>query len=144
MKAVYTHEVIIRLKIDGEWIVLKPAYHSMFSRSVYEYGEVPLDHYEVNLEDVDKDVMFKEVIKLGYYPEDFCGSKTLFKKRIYVYLYDYDTRIYKDKLGGIQVEHKYYIAKNPNIEWLKKDLRFNGYSQLVFDREQELKKMLEE
>ena len=31
-----------------------------------------------------------------------------------------------------------------NIEYLKKDLRFNGYSQLVFDREQELKKMLEE
>lgn len=40
------------------------------------------------------------------------------------------------------IKEKHKIIDNPKIEWLEKDLGFKGYSELVFDREQELKAML--
>ena len=43
---------------------------------------------------------------------------------------------------AFEIEHIYEVVENPIIEQLEKDLGFKGYSQLVFDREQELKNML--
>ena len=50
--------------------------------------------------------------------------------------------VYKDSLKAVEIEHVYKIVDNPRIEWLDKDLGFKGYSELVFDREQELKSMM--
>ena len=50
--------------------------------------------------------------------------------------------VYKDSLKAVEIHHIYEVVDNPTIEYLEKDLGFKGYSELVFDREQELKNMM--
>lgn len=84
-----------------------------------------------------------ELIKQCRYTDDFTGCETFWRKRIYVDLFPLANGIvYKDQLEAFDVEHVYETVENPIIEYLQKDLGFKGYSQLVFDREQELKNML--
>ena len=83
------------------------------------------------------------MIKRSGYIEDFIGYKTLWRKRFYVDLFPLANGIvYKDELEAFEIKHIYEVVENPIIEQLEKDLGFKGYSQLVFDREQELKNML--
>lgn len=109
------------------------------SRPRYYYGVVPEDTTDVF---DDKEIVFEKLMeKLGYVPE-YKGEKTLFKKREYINEYGYDGRIYKDKLVSFEISHTYTVIDNPRIEWLENDLGFKGYSELIFDREQELKSMM--
>lgn len=50
----------------------------------------------------------------------------------------FSQRIYKDELLAFDIQHKYEIVDNPQINLLERDLGFDGYSELVFDREHEL------
>ena len=73
--------------------------------------------------------------------------QTLFRKRLYIYDYtlgdsDFGQRIYKDEVKSFVVRYNYKIITNPSIKRLQSDLDFYTYSQLVFDREHELKGML--
>ena len=113
---------------------------SIDGRYVYLYGEVPENRVE---EFKNKDTVFSELIKRSGYIEDFTGYKTFWRKRVYVNLFPLANGIvYKDELEAFEIEHIYEVVENPIIEQLEKDLGFKGYSQLVFDREQELKNML--
>lgn len=135
IKAVYICETIVTVNLtDG---VLRKRYYG--TRDRYYYGEVPKDVTDVF---DDKETVFEKLIeKLGYNPEYKC-ERTLFKKREYINEYGYGGRIYKDKLVSFEISHTYTVIDNPRIEWLENDLGFKGYSELVFDREQELKSMM--
>lgn len=130
MKAVYIHKIRLHLKVNGIW---KRA-QKFYAGYTYLYGEVPENTVD---KFANKDAEFSELIK-------FCGytdsCKTFWRKRIYIPVAN--KRIYKDELEDLEMEHIYTIVENPTIEKLERDLGFKGYSQLVFDREQELKKML--
>ena len=109
-------------------------------RSMYHYGEVPKDITDVF---DDKEMVFEKLIeKLGYSSE-YKGEKTLFKKREYINQYGFNGRIYKDKLVSFEISHTYTVIDNPRIKWLENDLGFKWYIELIFDREQELKSMME-
>lgn len=136
MKAVYIHKIYLHLKTNGMWKYAD----SIGGRYVYLYGEVPenrVEKYE------NKDTVFSELIKRNGYSDDFTGCKTFWRKMVYINLYPLASGIvYKDELEAFEIEHIYEIVENPIIEQLEKDLGFKEYSQLVFDREQELKNML--
>ena len=133
MKAVYTHNIIIKLNINGKWETNKKA----FGRHIYKYGEVPKNYVEKF--DNQETVFYDLAKKIGY-KDTFCGLKTFWKKRTYLELFSY--RIYKDSLKAMEIQHIFEIVDNPIIEYLEKDLGFKKYSELIFDRENELKGML--
>jgi hypothetical protein len=112
---------------------------SILGRYSYQYGEVPDDKI---IEYSDWDSMLKGI---GYINE-FKGLVTKFKKRIYINERHYNLgKIYKDEFQKLVIETKYKIIKAnryPSIEMLERDLGFMKYSELVFDRENELKKMM--
>lgn len=138
MKAVYTHEIIVKLNINGKWIEAEKV--GIYSRCRYIYGEVPQNYVEKY--DNEKTV-FEDLAKRIGYSDEFKGRKTLLKRRIYLELFPIGEGIvYKDSLKAVEIEHIYKVEDNPRIEWLEKDLGFKGYSELVFDREQELKSMM--
>lgn len=43
---------------------------------------------------------------------------------------------------SFKIKHIFEVVENPRINYFESDLGFNGYSELVFNREQELKSML--
>ena len=136
MKAVYIHKIYLHLKINGIWKYAD----SIDGRYIYFYGEVPEDKVE---KFQNKDTIFSELIKRSGYIDDFTGYKTFWRKRLYIDLFPLASgRVYADELEEFEIEHAYEIVENPIIEQLEKDLGFKGYSQLIFDREQELKNML--
>ena len=135
MKGVYTKyiELKVLLKNGREYHFSSD---NMFGRSGYLYGEVP-ECKEIKLtlsEYMNKDNRIFHV-KSG---------RTLFKRRTYEVFHSYpnDVRIYSDEIDSIVINNGYKLIENPRIEWLEKDLGFKGYSELVFDREQELKKLM--
>ena len=90
-----------------------------------------------------KKQFFYDFAKRIGYTDDFKGSKTFWKKRVYLDLFPLGKGIvYKDSLKAVEIHHIYEVVDNPIIEYLEKDLGFKGYSELVFDREQELKNMM--
>lgn len=136
MKTVYIHKRYLHLKIKGIWKYAD----DIDGRYVYLYGELPQNRVE---QFRNKNTVFLELIKQCRYTDDFTGCETFWRKRIYVDLFPLANGIvYKDQLEAFDVEHVYETVENPIIEYLQKDLGFKGYSQLVFDREQELKNML--
>lgn len=133
MKAVYIHKVYIHLKINGIWKYAPEA----AGRYIYLYGEVPENKVD---KFTNKDTVFSEFTKIEGYAHVFTTHKIFGKKRSYIPITN--GRIYEDELEEFEIQHIYEIVENPTIELLEKDLGFKGYSQLVFDREQELKNML--
>lgn len=139
MKAVYTHRVSTRLNINGEWKHVEEVM-GIGGRYTYLYGKVPQNYIEKY--DNEETVFYDLAKRLGYL-DKFKGHKTFWKKRLYLDLFPMCRGIvYKDSLKAVEIEHIYKIEDNPRIEWLEKDLGFKGYSELVFDREQELKSMM--
>ena len=67
---------------------------------------------------------------------------TLFTQRKYLNYENLTGKVYEDDFDYLEVMSKYTVIDNPRIELLQKDLGFKGYSELVFDREQELKRMM--
>lgn len=51
-------------------------------------------------------------------------------------------RLYKDELISFYVVDEYDVVKKPSNDKLRKDLNFYDYTQLIFDRERELKSIL--
>lgn len=133
MKAVYIHRTYMHLKINGIWKYAR----SFGVRHVYFYGEVPENKVD---KFTNKDTVFSEFVKAGSYAHSFTVYKTFWRKRFYIQLAN--ERVYKDELEEFEIQHVYEIVENPIIEKLERDLGFKGYSQLVFDREQELKNKL--
>lgn len=136
MKAVYEHYITSEANINGEWIDVSREW----GRYLYYYGEVPEDYTEF----LDNpDTVFQELITRIGFIGDYQGEKTFWKKRVYIDLFPLGQGIvYKDSLRAFKIIHTYEIVDNPRIDWLEYDLGFKGYSELVFDREQELKQML--
>ena len=136
MKAVYIHKIFLYLKINGIWKYAD----TNGGQYIYLYGEVPENTIE---KFTNKNTVFSELVKQSGYIDDFTGHKTFWRKRFYIDLFPLASGIvYKDELEAFEVEHIYEIVENPIIQKLEEDLGFKGYSQLVFDREQELKNML--
>lgn len=113
----------------------------------YFYGEVPQDNYEY----YDKNntiELFDVLLRTTNY--FFSINQTLIGKRIYVSNDDWFApwclegaeRLYKDELISFYVVDEYDIVEKPSNQKLKKDLNFYDYTQLIFDREQQLKEML--
>lgn len=139
MKAVYIHKTNVRLNINGEWVKVENVM-GIGSRYIYLYGEVPQNYIEKY---DNEETVFEDLAKRIGYVKGFNGYKTFWKKRIYLDLFPMCRGIvYKDSLKAVEIEHVYKIEDNPRIEWLEQDLGFKGYSELVFDREQELKSMM--
>lgn len=138
MKAVYLHNVALMLNINGEWV--DASWRSDLGRQHYSYGEVP-ENYTETFD--NPDTVFQDLINRSGFVNGYQGSKTFWKKRIYCELFPLGQGIvYKDSLRAFKIIHTYEIVDNPRIDWLEYDLGFKGYSELVFDREQELKQML--
>ena len=138
MKAVYTHETIVKLNINDEWIKVEKI--GIGGRCCYRYGEVPENYVEKY---DNEETVFRDLAKIIGYVDGFKGAKTFWKKRVYLELFPIGKGIvYKDSLKAVKIEHVYKVEDNPRIEWLEEDLGFKGYSELVFDREQELKSMM--
>ena len=136
MKAVYIHDINVKLNINGVWVEVEKTR----GRCCYKYGEVPEDYVEKY---DNEETVFEDLVKRIGYIDDFKGEKTFWKKRVYLDLSPIGAGIvYKDSLKSVEIEHIYRVEDNPRIEWLEQDLGFKGYSELVFDREQELKSMM--
>lgn len=136
MKSVYIHKIITELNINEEWKTV----NNIGGRYKYFYGEVP-ENYTEKFD--NEETAFYELAKKAGYIGDFKGSKTFWKKRVYLDLFPLGNGIvYKDSLKAVEINHIYEVVDNPIIEYLEKDLGFKGYSELVFDREQELKRMM--
>ena len=137
MKTIYIHNVIVKLNINGEWVDVT---RGISGRSCYQYGEIPENYIEKY---DNEETVFKDLAKRVGYTDNFEGNKTFWRKRLYLELFPIGNGIvYKDSLKAVKIEHIYKVIDNPRIEWLEQDLGFKGYSELIFDREQELKEML--
>ena len=139
MKAVYIKTTTIEITLTNGQTIFKNDYKpSDFTRSLYQYGEVPNEkiiEFDNSYEPLDNLALL--MLKPIY--------QTLFKKRSYIYDYDNEDRlyrIYEDTIKSFVVKNNYKIITNPSINRLQSDLDFYTYSQLVFDRERELKGML--
>ena len=116
MKSVYIKTTTIEITLTNGNTIVKDDYNPLgFMRYMYQYGEVPSDT-ATEYNDTDK------ILTLG-------DS-------------DFGQRIYKDEVKSFVVRYNYKIITNPSIKRLQSDLDFYTYSQLVFDREHELKGML--
>lgn len=136
MKRVYVCTTIISLNINGKWITKK----QMVGRPKYQYGEKPVNHFKVF---DNEETVFEDLINILQYESGFKGYRTFWRKRLYIDLYPFsDDVCYKDSLKEFKVDYFYETVENPIIKYLEEDLGFMGYSELVFDREQELKRLM--
>ena len=141
MKSVYIKTTTIEITLTNGNTIVKDDYNPLgFMRYMYQYGEVPSDT-ATEYNDTDK-----ILDNLGFVMS-LPIRQTLFRKRLYIYDStlgdsDFGQRIYKDEVKSFVVRYNYKIITNPSIKRLQSDLDFYTYSQLVFDREHELKGML--
>lgn len=138
-KEIYIHKTIWTLYLkNGKNIVYKS--DNSYGEYIYLYDYKPNDSIE---EFKDEKTVFKELLRNLNYIEEFQGYITKFSKRIYIDDYHtFKSRIYKDEVDYFTIQHIYKTIDSPNIKKLMKDLDFYKYSELVFNREQQLRKML--
>lgn len=141
MKKVYQQKTKIKLNLVNRDTL---QYEDV---SNLRYGEVPKNkQYVRNFDSTEfESEYFKELYSefCNFRYERFQMWKTLFKKRLYIEdLFYHERRIYKDRIVSCEYEKTYEIVSNATTKQLKEDLTFNEYSELVFDREQELKKLI--
>lgn len=141
MKAVYTKAIEMTFYMrDGTEATTGSDYCS--GRSYYIYDEVP-DNTEVTY---DVYGVLREDTKraIGRFPFVDNIRKSKFSNKSYLNIkqwYGWQKLCIND-IDFIVLREIYTVHDNPKIEWLEKDLGFKGYSELVFDREQELKNLL--
>jgi len=111
----------------------------------YLYGEVPEDSYEL-YNDGNTIELFDALLRETNYR--FLINQTLLKKRIYIFndmltswRLEGVEKLYKDELLCFYVVDEYDIVEKPSNRKLQEDLNFYDYTQLIFDREQQLKEM---
>ena len=135
MKAVYHTEVHFELTLKiGETVKDYKKYYTTYYR--YNYGELPetsVDEYN------NSDTVFGDLRRMLGYKTDCPSEKTIFTKRNFINNYNFNQRIYEDELLSFKIIKKYIPHKNLSTKELHEKLTFKDYSQLVFDREQELK-----
>lgn len=135
MKGVYTTYIELKVLLKNG---REHGFHSdnMFGRNCYLYGEIP-ECKEIKL-------TLSEYIDMDNRLFHVKSGRTFFKRRMYEIFHSYpnNIRIYSDEIDSIVIKKGCKLVENPRIEWLEKDLGFKGYSELVFDREQELKKLM--
>jgi hypothetical protein len=138
MKTVYHTEIHFSLTLKtGETITDHQRHYITYYH--YSYGELPeTETVEYN----NPDTVFEDLSKVLGYLQPFTGSKTFFKKRIYIDDYNFDKRIYKDELISFKVIKQYIPHENMKTLDLMNKLTFEDYSQFVFDRERELQNIL--
>lgn len=137
MKAVYREDVFYYVHLKDGTILTDSKYDGWTFRR-WTYGEVPKDYVKTY---TDKECIFDDLLKEIGYVDDWDGLKTFFSKRRFIRR-DFEKRVYEDEIDYFEVKYKYTIYKNPSTNWLQKNLGFTEYSELVFDREQELKAVL--
>ena len=136
MKEVYITDRIINLNINGEWITKRP----IPGRPQYQYGEKPQNYFKLFN---NEETVFEDLINILRYVGGVKVYKTFLRKRSYIDLFPFEEGIiYKDSLKEFKINYFYETVKNPIIKYLEEDLGFMGYSELVFDREQELKELI--
>lgn len=136
MKEVYISDHILNLNINGKWITKE----SICGRPIYQYGEKPANHFKLFN---NEETVFENLINVVGYESGFKGYKTFWRKRLYVNLFPFaEGIVYKDSLKEFKIDYFYETVENPIIKYLEEDLGFMGYSELVFDREQELKRLM--
>lgn len=127
-KQVYIQKTRVEIFLkDGTKINTTPYYYG--GSQYYSYGCLPNDEqYEYGFDKFTK--VFSLLI-----------DKTLFRKREYVNYSWIGKRIYKENFDKAVITIEYKVVDEPRIDWLQK-LGFNLYSELVFNRENELRKLL--
>lgn len=132
MKAVYRKIITYHVYLKDGTILSDDQYYC------WTYGELPQKYTTTygNAKTIFKDLLSE----IGYF-EDYDGMKTLFKKRRYI-TRGFGKRVYEDEMDYFEVKHRFATYSNMPTEWLQKNLKFKEYSELIFDREQELKAML--
>ena len=143
MKAVYIRKFEIEIILnDDKKIVIKSDFLS--GRSTYSYGEVPdkqsksFSIYGEYNNDM-KNLCDKYHVLLEHYVSGFIKKKHHLRIRS---SYCDWTNIPMNNIKSANVIWYCKVVDNPKIKWLEEDLGFKGYSELVFDREQELKALL--
>lgn len=107
-------------------------------RCCYTYGEMPENKYEEFIDNA-----WEKIIEFIGYKNGYYGEKTMFRKRSYLHHYCITNEpIYQDEVCKFTIKTIYEEVENPIIKYLQQDLGFKGYSELVFDREQELKNLI--
>lgn len=129
MKQVYTIDSKTKIFLKDGTKIEESSYWC--SRDYYHYGIVPKNEEHI--------YNYEEFIK----EYSLCSDNTLFKKREYINYSCFGKRVYKEDFDKAVVIIIYKIVEEPRIDWLQNDLNFNEYSELVFNRENELRKMLE-
>lgn len=133
MKVVYTHLRTWTVRLKNKRTLSYSTYS--VNGKYYYYGEMPDDQIE---DFISQETVFDDLIRtLCVYGSD----RTIFKKREYLNIVQFNKRIYKDELLSFDIQHKYEVVDNPKIDLLEHDLGFKGYSELVFDRGRELRSM---
>ena len=89
-------------------------------RFVYQYGEIPSNH-------IDTYDFYGFCKKFG-----FIIRKNLFTKKEYCHI-NKKVDFYYDDFDRCEVEHRYEIVENPNLDWLKNDLTTEQYFDFIYD-----------
>lgn len=143
MKAVYERKIDIEIILNDDTnVIVKSDFLS--GRYTYLYGELPEEHFESfsiygKYNEDAKELCDKFYVLL----ENYKGG--LFKKQYYIRArtsYCNWITIPINNVKFVNVKNYCKVVENPKIKWLEEDLGFKGYSELVFDREQELKSLL--
>lgn len=135
MRVVYIEKIYDQVKIKSN----KPCeirtveiQHS-YGRPRYNYGDLPKNYAEELGE--GREGYFNLILSRCYWRDH-----TFFRDRDYLGSNN-GIRIYEDEFISAKRFYEYKVVDNPIIKYLEEDLGFEGYSELVFDREQELKKL---
>lgn len=147
MRTVYTHDVEWRIYLLDGSVIKKNPFRNSYSRLVYKYGEKPEnkieEHCVKKLDNKDEQSrVFEELIRTMQFETEYHGHHTLFKKRLFLESGWFGKKIFMDQLIGWEIRDIYQTVENPDLFLLQRDLRFKEYSQLIFDREQELRSIL--
>jgi len=99
------------------------------------YGKMPLDTFSTYETDA-----YSQMRRFLYYSDEGSGEKEFFSKRRYTNDFRVG-KIYEDELKKVIVgtEYKKKDLETYSIEKLKEDLNFMEFTDLIFDREHQLK-----
>ena len=134
MKQVFTKSMDIEIRLkDGR--IIRTGSHAFRGRYIYHYAE-PEDKVETIFSDFEQYLAERGL--LYSIPKRHNGRNLL---RI-LCAQETIAKIYEDEIALIAVFHHTKVVDNPKWEFLTKDLGFNELTELLYNREQELKSML--
>lgn len=130
MKTIYINDFYYMLTFNDNTCI-----RSFFNgRPIYQYGELP----EIKRKEYNDKNAFYELANLLNTPI----HRKFLTGREYINDCCFNKIIFKDDLKSFEAINDYKIIEKPNISHLENDLGFYKYSELVFDREMELRTML--